>query len=111
MSRRRIVVTVFIAIPICLIVGGVVFLRSDYLLERIRGTIETRLGQLFEQPLLFSAAYTDSHALALDNGRLPEALRTAFADNGIEFSPALSVSPQINPGSGLSPTRTKNGGT
>ena len=91
MSRRRIVVTVFIAIPICLIVGGVVFLRSDYLLERIRGTIETRLGQLFEQPLLFSAAYTDSHALALDNGRLPEALRTAFADNGIEFSPSVSV--------------------
>ena len=93
MSRRKIVVTALIAIPICLIVGGVVFLRSDYLLERIRGTIETRLGQLFEQPLLFSAAYKDSHALALDNGRLPEALRTAFADNGIQFSPSVSVAP------------------
>lgn len=91
MSRRKIFVTVLIAIPICLIVGGVVFLRSDYLLERIRGTIETRLGQLFEQPLLFSEAYKDSHALALDNGRLPEALRTAFADYGIEFSPAVAV--------------------
>ena len=98
MSRRRIIVTVFIAIPICLIVGGVAFLRSDYLLERIRGTIETRLGQLFEQPLLFSAAYKDSHALALDNGRLPEALRTAFADYGIEFSPAVAVISTDNAG-------------
>ena len=91
MSRRRIVVTVLIAIPICLIVGGVAFLRSDYLLEKIRATIETRLGQQFEQPLLFSVAYEESHALAMDNGRLPEALRTAFADHGIEFSPAVSV--------------------
>ena len=91
MSRRKIFVTVLIAIPICLIVGGVVFLRSDYLLERIRAKIETELGQAFEQPLLFSAAYKDSHALALDNGQLPEALRTEFADNGIEFSPSVSV--------------------
>ncbi len=91
MNRRRIIVTVLIAIPICLIVGGVVFLRSDYLLEKIRATIETRLGQQFEQPLLFSVAYKESHALALDNGRLPEALRTAFADHGIEFSPSASV--------------------
>ncbi|MDE0043762.1 MAG: hypothetical protein OXT74_17105, partial [Candidatus Poribacteria bacterium] len=42
-------------------------------------------------PLLFSAAYADSHALMLDNGRLPEGLRTAFADYGVEFSPAVSV--------------------
>lgn len=93
MSRRKIVITLITAIPICLIVGAVVFLRSAYLLGRIRATLETRLGQQLEQPLLFSAAYSDSHALTLDNGRLPETLRTAFADNGIEFSPSVSVLP------------------
>lgn len=91
MSRRRIVVTVLIAIPICFIIGAVVFLRSAYLLEKIRGTIETQLGQQLEQPLLFSVAYAESHALALDNGRLPETMRTAFADYGTEFSSAVSV--------------------
>ncbi|MDE0503330.1 MAG: hypothetical protein OXI86_04545, partial [Candidatus Poribacteria bacterium] len=98
MSRRKIVTTILTAIPICLIVGGVVFLRSDYLLERIRAKIETELGQLFEQPLLFSAEYADSNAITLDNGRLPEGLRTAFADYGIEFSPALSVLSTEKPG-------------
>ncbi len=98
MSRRKIVIILLSAVPICLIVGGMVFLRSAYLLERIRAKIETELGQLFEQPLLFSAAYKDSHALALDNGRLPEALRTAFADYGIEFSPAVAIISSDNAG-------------
>ena len=91
MSRRKIVITLLTAIPICLIIGAIVFLRSEYLLERIRATLETRLGQLLEQPLLFSAEYTDSNAMTLDNGRLPDGLRTAFADYGIEFSPDVSV--------------------
>ena len=91
MNRRKIVITLLIAIPTCLILGAFLFLRSTYLLEKIHATLEMRLGQQLEQSLLFSVAYSDSHAIMLDNGRLPEALRTAFADNGIEFSPAVAV--------------------
>ena len=74
------------------------FLRSAYLLEKIRATLETRLGQQLEQPLLFSVPYADVHALTLDNGRLPEALRSAFADYGVEFSHTVSVLSDDKPG-------------
>ena len=98
MRRRNIVIALLTTIPICLIIGAVVFLRSAYLLEKIRATLETRLGQQLEQPLLFSIAYADSHAVTLDNGRLPGALRSAFADYGIEFSHAVSVLSDDKPG-------------
>ena len=91
MNRRKIVITLLIAFPICLILGAFLFLRSTYLLEKIHSTLEMRLGQRLEQPLLFSVAYADSHAIMLDNGRLPDGLRTAFADYGIGFSSAASV--------------------
>ena len=98
MSRRNIVIALLTTIPICLIIGAVVFLRSAYLLEKIRATLETRLGQQLEQPLLFSVPYADVHALTLDNGRLPEALRSAFADYGVEFSHTVSVLSDDKPG-------------
>ena len=93
MNRRKIVITLLIAFPICIILGAFLFLRSTYLLEKIHATLEMRVGQKLEQPLLFSVASADSHAIKLDNGRLPETLRTAFADNGIEFSSSVSVLP------------------
>ena len=98
MSRRNIVIALLTTIPICLIIGAVVFLRSAYLLEKIRATLETRLGQQFEQPLLFTVEYADLHAVTLDNGRLPEVLQSAFADYGVEFSPAVSVAFLDKPG-------------
>ena len=91
MRRRHIVIITIIAVPICLIIGAIAFLRSAYLLEKIRATLETQLGQRLERPLLFTTADADLHAEALDNGALPEALRTEFADYGIEFSSAVSV--------------------
>ena len=99
MSRRNIIITLITAIPICLVFSAFLFLRSAYLLEKIRATLETRLGQQLEQPLLFSVPYADVHALTLDNGRLPEALRSAFADYGVEFShTAVSVLSDDKPG-------------
>ena len=91
MSRRHIVITTLIAVPICLILGAVLFLRSAYLLEKIRATLENRLGRHLEQPLLFTVADADAHAPTLNDGKLPETLRTAFADQDIDFSSAVSV--------------------
>ena len=91
MSRRNIVITLITAIPICLVFSAFLFLRSAYLLEKIRVTLEDRLGKQLEQPLLFTVANADLHSVTLDNRALPESLRAAFQDYGIEFSPAVSV--------------------
>ena len=91
MRRRRILITSLIAIPICLILGVILFLRSAYLLEKIRATLENRLERQLEQPLLFTVADANLHAPTLEDETLPEALRTAFRDYGVEFSSAVSV--------------------
>ena len=91
MSRRNIVITLITAIPICLVFSAFLFLRSAYLLEKIRVTLEDRLGKQLEQPLIFTVTNADLHSVTLDNRSLPESLRAAFQDYGIEFSPAVSV--------------------
>jgi hypothetical protein len=106
MRLRTALLIIFSVIFTALIIGGIVFLRSSYLLNHIRVVIEDQLEKQLRQPLLFTVQ--SEFRRDLDNSQFSSGLRRAFEDNGISFSEHVALSVRETDSEWLIIDRDKN---
>ena len=106
MRIRTALLIIFAVILTALVIGGIVFLRSSYLLNHIRVVIEDQLEKQLRQPLLFTVQ--SEFRRDLDNSQFSSGLRRAFEDNGISFSEHVALSVRETDSEWLIIDRDKN---